>query len=175
MTKFIMQDTKLPTFDPLPKYIWNMDLSDTDKLIYVALLGRTTLSQKNKWIDKEGHIFIVFEVAKLAKYVGKSESTVFKSLRNLEDNDLIKRVRNGFDRVNHIYVKIVDTPDNDTHTYENSDITPTINNICNMSENTPDTYRKPYTNNKNSNYKNINKNNISTFEDEFNYTKGDGF
>ena len=61
MTKFIMENTKLPTFDPLPKYIWNMDLSDTDKLVYVALLGRTTLSQKNKWIDKEGHIFIVFE------------------------------------------------------------------------------------------------------------------
>ena len=114
-------------------------------------------------------------MAKLAKYVGKSESTVFKSLRNLENNDLIKRVRNGFDRVNHIYVKIVDTPDNDTRTYENSDITPTMNNTCNMSENTPDIYRKLYTNNKNSNYKNINKNNISTFEEEFNYTKGDGF
>ena len=30
MTKFIMENTKLPTIDPLPKYIWNMDLSDTD-------------------------------------------------------------------------------------------------------------------------------------------------
>lgn len=86
-----------------------MDLSDTDKLAYVALLERTTLSQKNKWIDKEGHIFIVFEVAKLARYVGKSET---------------------------IY----------------------------------DTYKKSYTNNKNNNNKNIN--NLYSFEDEFNYTKG---
>lgn len=173
MTKFIMENTKLPTFDPLPKYIWNMDLSDTDKLVYVALLGRTTLSQKNKWIDKEGHIFIVFEVAKLARYVGKSESTVFKSLRSLENNDLIKRVRNGFDRVNHIYVKLVETMNNETCTYENVDITPTINNRFNKSETTYDTYKKSYTNNKNNNNKNIN--NLYSFEDEFNYTKGDGF
>lgn len=173
MTKFIMESTKLPTFDPLPKYIWNMDLSDTDKLIYVALLGRTTLSQKNKWIDKEGHIFIVFEVAKLARYVGKSESTVFKSLRSLENNDLIKRVRNGFDRVNHIYVKLVEAMNNETCTCENVDITPTINNRFNKSETTYDTYKKSHTNNKNNNNKNIN--NLYSFEDEFNYTKGDGF
>ena len=53
MTKFIMENTKLPTFDPLPKYIWHMDLSDTDKLVYVALLGRTTLSQRISGLIKK--------------------------------------------------------------------------------------------------------------------------
>ena len=117
-------------------------------------------------------------MAKLARYVGKSESTVFKSLRSLENNDLIKRVRNGFDRVNHIYVKLVESMNNETCTYENVDITPTINNRFNKSETTYDTYKKSYTNkknntNKNNNNKNIN--NLYSFEDEFNYTKGDGF
>ena len=98
---------------------------------------------------------------------------MFKSLRNLENNDLIKRVRNGFDRVNHIYVKLVEAMNNETCTYENVDITPTINNRFNKSETTYDTYKKSYTNNKNNNNKNIN--NLHSFEDEFNYTKGDGF
>lgn len=68
-TQYIKQNTQLPEYDPFPKYLWNMtDLTDTEKLIYAALLGRVTLSQKNNWTDEDGNIYIIFEIKNIMKY-----------------------------------------------------------------------------------------------------------
>ena len=55
---YIMADTKLPAYLPYPRFLLKMEISQTAKLLYALLLDRSTLSQKNKWQDDEGRIYI---------------------------------------------------------------------------------------------------------------------
>ena len=48
---YIMADTPLPLFLPYPRFLLKMEISQTAKLLYSLLLDRSTLSQKNKWLD----------------------------------------------------------------------------------------------------------------------------
>ena len=43
---------------PYPRFLFKMEISQTAKLLYALLLDRSTLSQKNKWQDDEGRIYI---------------------------------------------------------------------------------------------------------------------
>ena len=53
-----MADTPLPIYLPYPRFLLKMEISQTAKLLYALLLDRSTLSQKNKWLDDEGRIYI---------------------------------------------------------------------------------------------------------------------
>lgn len=180
MTQFIKCETPLPEFDPFPKYLWQFDISDTDKLIYIALLSRTTLSQKNRWTDENGNVYIIFEIKSIMKYVGKSRSTVFNSLRNLERHNLIVRQRTGYDRANHIFVKIVEGTNKTTLSSEKLDAIG-LNYWNNKVQNPGKNGSNILHTNKNK----INKHNINnikskncksiSYSHQYNYTKGDGF
>ena len=52
-------DTRLPPYLPYPRFLLQADLTQTAKLLYALLLDRSTLSQKNKWQDDEGRIYII--------------------------------------------------------------------------------------------------------------------
>ena len=56
---YIMADTPLPIYLPYPRFLLKMVISQTAKLLYSLLLDRSTLSQKNKWLDDEGRIYII--------------------------------------------------------------------------------------------------------------------
>ena len=66
ITEYITADTILPRFLPYPYFLLKMDLSQTAKLLYALLLDRSTLSQKNKWQDGEGRIYIIYPIAEIA-------------------------------------------------------------------------------------------------------------
>ena len=57
---FIKIDTQLPPFVALPRFILNSGLSLNAKLLYGLLLSRTLISQKNKWTDQRGHVYIIY-------------------------------------------------------------------------------------------------------------------
>ena len=59
---YITADTKLPAYLPYPRFLLKMEISQTAKLLYSLLLDRSTLSQKNKWQDDKGRIYIMKEV-----------------------------------------------------------------------------------------------------------------
>ena len=46
-----------PAYLPYPRFLLKMEISQTAKLLYSLLLDRSTLSQKNKWLDDEGRIY----------------------------------------------------------------------------------------------------------------------
>ena len=63
---YITADTKLPAYLPYPRFLFKMEISQTAKLLYALLLDRSTLSQKNKWQDGEGRIYIIYPIAEIA-------------------------------------------------------------------------------------------------------------
>ena len=56
ISEYLTTQTLLPPFLPYPRFLLELDLSQTAKMTYVLLLDRATLSQKNLWIDERGYV-----------------------------------------------------------------------------------------------------------------------
>lgn len=104
---FLTIDTRLPTYMAFPRFLLDMKMNETTKLLYMLLLDRTKLSLKNKgWTDDNGHVFIYFTIESIAEILHKSQMTIKTSLSTLEKADLIFRKRKGAGHPNQIYVKL---------------------------------------------------------------------
>lgn len=89
MTDFLTADTNLPSYMMFPRFLLDMEINETAKMLYIILLDRTRLSQKNEgWSDIDGHVFIYF------------------TIEVLEKQELIFRKRQGPGQPNRIYVKL---------------------------------------------------------------------
>jgi hypothetical protein len=108
MTQFLMKNTLIPPYMAFPRFLLDMEqLSETAKILYVLLLDRARLSQKNDgWTDALGRAFIFFPIKDLAETMHKSEMSVKTALAVLEKADLIYRKRQGPGFPNKIYVKV---------------------------------------------------------------------
>ena len=107
--EYIKQNTKLPAFDPMPRFIWNISFeknASTSRELYAFLLGKTSLSKKNGWEDDEGNVYIKCTVSNMAKQLNKSDQTIQTALKSLEKAGLIERRRAGCGRANLIFVKV---------------------------------------------------------------------
>ena len=106
MTEFLTTDTSLPPSMVFPRFLLDMELNETTKLLYMLLLDRARLSLKNEgWTDESGHVFLYFTIESMAEVLHKSQMTVKTSLSALEKQDLILRKRQGAGHPNRIYVK----------------------------------------------------------------------
>ena len=103
---YLTTQTPLPPFLPYPRFLLELDLSQTAKMTYALLLDRATLSQKNLWIDERGFVFVIFTICSLAEQLGRSTVSVSSALKELDAAGLIERRRTRFSSPNHIFVKI---------------------------------------------------------------------
>ena len=107
MAQFLKSDSNLPPYMAYPRFLLDMDISETAKLVYMLLLDRARLSMKNReWQDEIGRVFVLYTIPALAKDIGKGETTVKKALNQLVQQDLIWKQSQGAGRPNKIYVKI---------------------------------------------------------------------
>lgn len=59
-------------------------LSSDAKILYSCLLGRTSLSFRNKWLDEENSVYIIFTVEEIMEISGRSNTTAVKILNELD-------------------------------------------------------------------------------------------
>lgn len=109
--KPIKVDTPLPLYIPLPNFLVSFEISQTAKLVYGLLLGRTTLSQKNNMVDEWGNVYVVYTIEHLAMDLGRSQMTVKNALKELVKVGLLRKHRNGYRRANDLYVLIPEEAD----------------------------------------------------------------
>lgn len=106
---FYNRDGDRFSFYMLPKILVTDEifkhLSSDAKILYSCLLERTSLSYKNKWIDDEQRVYIIFTVEEIMEMLNKSNKTAVKILSDLEKIGLIERKRQGLGKPNIIYVK----------------------------------------------------------------------
>ena len=107
MTEYLTNESQIAPYMVFPKFLLDMDLPETTKLIYMLLLDRSRLSMRNDgWQDESGHVFIIYTISSLAEDLHKSEMTIKNGLKSLEEADLIERQRQGQGNPNRIFVKI---------------------------------------------------------------------
>lgn len=98
-------DTSVPQYIPFPRFLLDMKLSHTAKLIYSVLLYRANLSKINGWIDEQGRVYITFSLESIMETIHKTRTPVKNAMRELYNADLIERKRN-YSAPNTIYVKL---------------------------------------------------------------------
>ena len=106
INEYMTLQTDLPPYLPYPRFLSEMNLKLTAKLVYALLLDRTTLSQKNGWVDEAGHIYVIFTLASLSDAAGLGLTVIKSALNELENADLIERTRQGFSQPNRLFVKL---------------------------------------------------------------------
>lgn len=98
-------DTRVPQNIPFPRFLLDMKLSHTAKLIYSVLLYRANLSKINGWIDEQGRVYITFSLESIMETIHKTRTPVKNAMRELYNADLIERKRN-YSAPNTIYIKL---------------------------------------------------------------------
>ena len=114
ISDYLKPNMPLPQYLPYPRFLLDTDLSRTAKLLYTLLLDRATLSQKNNWIDAQGRIYVLYPLSSLAKDLGCSISSITRSFTELENAQLVERIRSGFSKPSRILLKVPHTTQNCT-------------------------------------------------------------
>ena len=112
ISDYLKPNMPLPQYLPYARFLLDTDLSHTAKLLYTLLLDRATLSQKNNWIDTQGHIYVIYPLSKLSKDLRYSLSSITRAFAELENAQLVERVRNGFSKPSRILLKVPYTRQN---------------------------------------------------------------
>ncbi len=103
------QESEQFIFYRIPKLLFTDDkfseLSIEAKVLYGIMLDRMGLSLKNKWLDEQKRVYIVFTIDKIMNLLHCREQKANKILKDLEEIGLIERKRNGLGKPNFIYVK----------------------------------------------------------------------
>ena len=60
------------------------NLSSDTKILYSCLLGRTSLSFRNKWLDEENRVYIIFTLEEIMEILGRSNKTAVTILNELD-------------------------------------------------------------------------------------------
>ena len=98
------------SFIRVPKLLINLpiykDLTSDDKLLYRILLDRMSLSAKNRWMDDDGRVYIIFTIEDVMEALNCAQHKAVKLMNNLETKaHLIERKRQGQGKPSLIYVK----------------------------------------------------------------------
>ena len=112
ISDYLKPNMPLPQYLPYARFLLDTDLSHTAKLLYTLLLDRATLSQKNNWIDAQGCIYVVYPLSSLAKDLRCSISSITRSFTELENAQLVERIRSGFSKPSRILLKVPHTTQN---------------------------------------------------------------
>ena len=108
ISDYLTVTTPLPQYLPYPRFLLDTNLSHTAKLLYTLLLDRATLSQKNT----QGHIYVIYPLSHLAKDLGCCISSVTRAFSELENAQLVERIRSGFSKPSRILLKVPHTTQN---------------------------------------------------------------
>ena len=149
----------------VPKWLMNLfivkKISQGAFKTYILMYDRLKLSARNKWIDKNGDVYIKYSYDEMTEDLNCSRQAVSNNLQDLEKLYLIDKKRN-FSSSSTFYLKIYSVENDsseenlDCHSYRKLDCSSQENLDCSSQENLD------------SNNNNFNKNNCSNNKEKKN-------
>lgn len=80
-------------------------LSIQAKILYGMLLDRMGCAQRNKWIDEENRVYIIYPISEIAKDMNISKRKAINSMAELVGMGLVEKKHIGQGRSNVLYIK----------------------------------------------------------------------
>lgn len=81
------------------------NISMDAKVLYAIMLSRSALSYRNNYIDGDGKVYIIFPVQSIMEELNCCNQKAIKTLKELENKNLIEKVIRGQGKAALIYVK----------------------------------------------------------------------
>lgn len=108
MKRYKVNESRAHKYIQIPKELFisksYQDLSNDAKILYGHLLDRMELSKKNKWINEEQDIYLIFTREEAMNLLGISNKTSTKIFKELKEEGLIEELRQGLNKPNLIYI-----------------------------------------------------------------------
>lgn len=108
MSKYMYEHTKIPPYLPMPRFLLNCSISNTAKMLYIRLLSKAQLSQKNHWLDGQGRVYFIYPIHQMATDMNKSETTIKDAMKELVKAQLLEKIPEGRGRPNRLYILFSD-------------------------------------------------------------------
>lgn len=108
MSKYMYEHTKMPSYLPMPRFLLNCPISNTAKMLYIRLLSKAQLSQKNRWLDGQGRVYFIYPIHQMAIDMNKSETTIKDAMKELVKAQLLEKIPEGRGRPNRLYILFPD-------------------------------------------------------------------
>ncbi len=112
---FYGQQAEEYTFYRIPKLLFTdpayADISVEAKVLYGLMLDRMSLSRQNNWLDNYGRVYIMYSVDSICQSMSCARQKAYKLMAELEDINLIERIKLGQGRTGIIYVKSFINPE----------------------------------------------------------------
>ncbi len=87
-------------------------LSIEAKFLYGLLLDRMGMSRKNKWVDEQDRVYIIYAISEIAEDMNISEKLAMKYMKELEEIKLLEKQKRGFGFPSILFVRsFIDKPD----------------------------------------------------------------
>ena len=80
-------------------------LSIQAKILYGLLLDRMSEARKNKWIDEENRVYVLYQISEIMEDMGISRQRAVRSLSELVDIGLVEKKQRGLGLPSLLYVK----------------------------------------------------------------------
>jgi len=160
--RYTLDEVQRNTFYQLPKFLFAdefRELSNDARILYSLMRERHELSIKNKWLNENQEVYIIFSRENMGAMLGLSRPTVIKVVNELKFHNLVQEERPGLGKPNRIYLLTVrnETAPKSPQTLENTKMStdfPSGNN----------TASRPDVKNNYPNKKNLSKTNFSKGE-----------
>jgi len=101
--EYVTRDTQMPAWIVCPIFLLEKEISSTAKLLYLRVLNKVLEEDRE---EEHGYLFTEFPIREQAQSLSKSSATVKRALRELEQEGLLERRRQGFGKPNRLYVLI---------------------------------------------------------------------
>ena len=60
-TEYLTSESQIVPYMAFPRFLLDVKVNETARIVYVLLLDRARLSMKNGgWVDQDGHVYIIF-------------------------------------------------------------------------------------------------------------------
>lgn len=131
--RYTLNDIVKNQFYQMPKFLFEGEftkLSNNARVLYSQLRNRHSLSFKNKWINENNEVYLIYTRENMAKMLGCSQPTIRKAVKQLTDFGLIEEERLGINKANRIYLTAV----NIEHDGLKESFTPDCNNLSFINE-----------------------------------------
>ena len=109
LSYFYRQQADQFSFIRIPKAMMTEEvfspLSMQAKILYGMLLDRMGDAMKNRWIDEDGKVYVIYPIAEIQKDMNISKGKSISCMKELEEIGLIEKKMFGQGKPNYLYVK----------------------------------------------------------------------
>ena len=96
------------------------EMSLEARFVYALLLNRLTLSQKNRWVNDEGEVYLIYTREEAANLLNISYKKAISAFKELIQNGLLHEQRQGRGYPNLLYVLKAQLADSDAGAFSES-------------------------------------------------------